>query len=473
MQLHTLKAAFAAEFLDIEKAARIEGARFEPFQLDFLNRAEQLVIWQKSRQVAWSFTAALDAVVDSIIYPGNPHIFVSVNLDEAKEKIRYAKAILEAIDAPARPRLKRDSQTELEFTNGSRLISHPCKPVRGKAQARVYLDEMAHYNGGLDREIYLAALPATTKGDGYMRIGSSPMGASGLFWEIYSQSMRPWPGFVRRTLPWWVIRSLCKDVQAAKLEAPTLDTAARVYKFGSDVLIGIFENMFVEDFQQEYECAEVDESVSWLSWDIIRQNQQADLLWWHAKSTDEAIVLLGKINNAIKYNRIESALCGGIDIGRKHDLSEFVILGKSTTGQLPLRMMISLDRVKYDDQERCFADIIRMLPFTKVLVDQNGIGAQLAENLQRITGSIARGVDFTNQSKELWAVGARTQAERSNVPIPQDRDFAYQLHSIRKKVSAAKHNIFDTEGNEQHHADKFWAWALAINAAGSGGVYFA
>ena len=76
-------------------------------------------------------------------------------------------------------------------------------------------------------------------------------------------------------------------------------------------------------------------------------------------------------------------------------------------------------------------------------------------------------MDFTNPTKELWAVEARIQAERGAVPIPLDRDIAYQIHSIKKIITAAKHNVFDTERNEKHHADKFWAWALAIWAGRS------
>jgi phage FluMu gp28-like protein len=223
--------------------------------------------------------------------------------------------------------------------------------------------------------------------------------------------------------------------------------------------------MFLEDFQQEYECTSVDEAVAWITWEVIKRNQDVDLLWWHARSVDQALAMIPKVEEAIRAGQIENTLAGGIDIGRKRDLTEFAGLGKTTTGQLPLRFMISLDRVEYDDQQRCFTEVIQRLPFTKVFVDQTGIGAQLAENLARITSKKAEGVDFTNPSKELWAVEARIQAERGNTPLPLDRDLAYQIHSIKKKVTAAKNVIFDTERNEKHHADKFWAWALALWAA--------
>jgi len=467
MRLLTKKAQFAAEFLDLPKAAQIDGAKWEPFQLRFLNNETRFGHDTKSRQVAWSFTAALDAVIDGILNPGTPHIFVSINLDEAKEKVLYAKNILKALDEPVRPKLARPgSQTELEFKNGSRLISHPCKPVRGKARARIYLDEMAHYPEGMDRSIYMAALPATTKGDGYIRIGSSPLGAKGLFWEIGTQAMKTWPGFYRQYIPWWHSYMLCNDIEKAKMEAPAMLTKERLDLFAKITLREIFENMFLEDFQQEYECSYIDESTAWITWEVIKRNQQKDLRWWHATNPAEAINMAFGVLNAVRSDEIEKAFVGGIDIGRKQNLTEFMIVGKAEDKSMPLRFSISLDRVEFDEQEKCFEKIIEILPFTKVLIDQNGLGMQLAENLTKSTG-IAEGVDFTNSTKELWAVEARIQAERAKTILPLNREIAYQIHSIKKKITAAKNNVFDTERNAKHHADKFWAWALAITAAGN------
>lgn len=465
MELKTDKAAFAVEFIDLPKAAQIDDAVWEPFQIQFLNNETRFGIDVKSRQIAWSFISAVDAVVDSILNPGTPHVFVSLNLDEAKEKIRYAHNIINAMDRPVRPRLHRDSGTEMEFKNGSRLISHPCRPVRGKPQTRVYLDEWAHYPEGLDRKIYTAALPATTKGNGYIRGGSSPLGARGLFWEIVTEAIQKWPGYDghRRLIPWWHVRALCRDKLAGQV-APHMSTAERVYRFGSQAINQIFENMFLEDFQQEYECAWIDEASAWISWDVIKRNQQADLLHFHANRVDEALALVDLVAEEIRQGHIEPVLVGGMDVGRKKDLTEFAALGISTSGQFPMRFSVSLSRTEYDDQERCFAEIISRLPFMQVLIDQNGIGNQLAENLARITGK-AQGVTFTNATKALWAVQARVEAERGNTPLPMDRDLAYQIHSIKKRTTEAKNNVFDTERNEKHHADKFWAWALGIWAA--------
>lgn len=450
---------FLIEYLDLAEATGDPDARWERYQLAHLNNPSLLAIAIKSRQIGWSWTAAAEAVAKGILTPRDTSIFTSINLDEAKEKVRYAKAIIRGLDREVRPRLIVDNQQEIEFENGSRIISHPSKPVRGR-KATIYPDEFAHYRQ--DREIYTSMLPAITKG-GVIRIGSSPLGAGGMLWEIFTESMKLYPGYARTKIPWWEVFSLCKDPETARKEAPEMETGERVYKFGKPRLVTIFENMLLEDFQQEYECAWVDESVAWIPWEIIKDNQQDDLLHWHAKSVDEALNLIPVLQRAVADAKIEQVLAGGIDIGRKRNLTEMIAVGKATVRSLPVRLMVSLDRVPYDDQERCFREIITQLPFTQVLIDSNGIGAQLAENLER-TGR-AEGATFTNATKELWAVEARIQMERKNVPIPPDRELAYQIHSIKKKVTAAKNNVFDTERNEKHHADKWWSLALAIWAA--------
>jgi phage FluMu gp28-like protein len=291
------------------------------------------------------------------------------------------------------------------------------------------------------------------------------LGARGLFWEIMTQSMKKWPGFKRVVTPWWAVTYFCTDVKQALIDAPMMVTEMRVRAFGTPVLNQIFDNMFLEDFQQEYECMWVDETTSWLSWDIIKRNQDPNLTWVHATNVDEALAAVDTIRGLIRSGRVEPVFVGGVDIGRHRHLTELMVLGKTTDNRLPLRMSVSLDRVEFADQEECLYKIITSLPFIKVLIDQSGLGMQLSENLTHRTSMIAEGVTFTNPLKELWAVGARIAVESARVPIPMDREIAYQFHSIKKKA-LVNMNVFDTARNEKHHADKFWAWALAVFAGG-------
>ncbi len=243
-------------------------------------------------------------------------------------------------------------------------------------------------------------------------------------------------------------------------------TEERVRCFGTQRLKEIFDNLTLEDFQQEYECAWLDESTAWISWEEIKRNQvdaQAGQLWYRqAKSVDESLAVIDEVANAAEVRQLEYALAGGMDIGRHHDLTEMTFVGKGTTTQLPYRLGISLRGVEFDDQQAVAAKALRVLPITQFLIDRNGMGMQLAENLHREFGDRAQGVDFTNPNKELWAVELKLKMQRAQVPIPLDRELAYHIHSIKKKTTAAKNNVFDAERNEHGHADKFWALALAV-----------
>jgi phage FluMu gp28-like protein len=235
--------------------------------------------------------------------------------------------------------------------------------------------------------------------------------------------------------------------------------------YGNDRIKLIYENMPLEDFQQEYELAFQDEVSAWIGWKLIQDSQEDDLLYYHIKSHEDTNKLIEDVAKAIEAGLIEPVLYGGLDIGRVKDLTEFIGIGRTSTGQLPVRIMVSLAGCPYEYQENCIYQILTRLPFTGCLIDQNGIGNQLAETLGNST--VAQGVSFTNASKELWAVEALLRFQKNSIVLPKDRDLAYQIHSIKKSITAAKNNVFDTERNAKHHADKFWALALALWSARS------
>jgi len=463
----TQRAWFLVEYLDLPTATGDPAAVWEPFQLAHLNNESLLAQARKTRQGGWSSLAAFEGVAEARLVPRSTTIFVSLNLEEATEKIRYARQAIEALDREVRPRLIIDNRLELELENGSRLISHPCTPPRGKARANLVLDEFAHYPR--EREIYTAAIPVITRG-GRLRMGSSVLGASGLFWEIATQTLKKYPGYTRQYIPWWCVRSLCRNINAALKLAPLMLTEERVLRFGTPRLVEIFENLLLEDFQQEYECAWLDESSAWITWDEIKKNQldaqDGQLLYWQANSVDTALGAIEALAGAIKEGKVEGALAAGFDVGRTHDLSEIVVVGKSQANRLPYRLGISLANAPFDSQFAVVNKALETLPITKLFIDRNGMGMQLAEQIHGKFHSRAEGVNFTNATKEVWAVGLKIEMQRGRVPLPLDRALSYQVHSIKKKLTDAKNAVFDTEANEKHHADKFWALALAVSASG-------
>lgn len=456
---------FLTECLDLEAASGVAGARFEYFQLALWDDDGIFRIDNKSRQIAWSWAAAADAVADAIL-TGRDSIFVSINQEEAKEKIRYAKGIHEALYPFAgMARIKRDSSQEMELTNGARLTSMPARPPRGRARSNVYLDEYAHVR--LDHDIYTGALPIISKG-GRLRIGSSPMGAAGRFWEIFTESMQRYPAYKRHSTPWWHVYSFCQDVRSARLAAEEMPSEERVRMYGNHRILTIFENMPLEDFQQEYECLFVDEVTAWFTWDEIRRNQDPSHAWEKAHTRDDkvapAIHAIDRLAALIDAGIVENTLAAGMDIGRTRDVSELYAVGVGTTRNLPLRLAITLEAMEFDDQLAVIDYAMNNLPIVELQIDRNGIGMNLAENARKLHPGKAYGYDFTNAGKQLLATDAKQHLQQNNTPLPADRDLAYQIHSIKRQISPSKKLTFDTDREQKHHADKAWAWMLALHA---------
>lgn len=460
----TERAQFLVDNLNLPQASGVEDAVWEDFQLQHLNDDSDFRIEDKSRQIAWSFLCACESVAEAVL-DARSSIFSSINHDEAREKIRYAKAVYECLEIGGLPKLVIDNQLELGFDNGARLTSFPARPVRGKARSNWYGDEFAHLQH--DREIYKGSLPITSKG-GRIRIGSSPLGASGLFWEIFTQPEQ-FRGYKRKVTPWWEVQAFCKKVREARKLAPAMDTEARVELFGKDKIKAIFANLPVEDFQQEYECAFVDETTAWITWEEIQsaQDKKLNCLTAVCRSSkiDKALEAIDQLAESVFRGKIEKVLFGGMDIGRTKHATEIFICGVTTTDTYPLRLMITLDNCDFDSQYEVIEKILSLLPVVKFQMDRTGLGIQLAEKAMKDYPAKAEGVNFTNLSKELWATDAKMLFQQHRVIIPINRDLAYQIHSIKKKVTPSKNVTFDTERNEKHHADKFWAMALMLNGA--------
>lgn len=473
MRKWTDKALFLIQNLDLEKATQFDGAKWEYFQIALLNDESTFTIETKSRQIAWSWTIAAEAIANAIVN-NESTVFVSINLAEASEKIVYAQRILESLPKSLQMPLKVQNKLELRFKNGARLISLPSKPPRGKAQMHVRLDEFAHVQN--DTTIYQGALPIISKG-GTLRIGSSPLGASGLFWQIFEEPAKKYPGYKRLFTPWWKTYAFTTDLKKAVHFCPTLDIEQRVRQFGNERIQAIYDNIPLEDFQQEYEAIFVDESTAWITWKEIKANQSPDHQWFicKVKGNDISAVkqLIINIGPMLRSGEIKNKFLAGMDIGRKRHKSEIILVEKDEDAEnYNLRVRISLDNTSFEKQEEAAQLLIDSLKINTFTVDQSGIGYQIAEQLRNKNGGIVHPESFTNTKKEKWATDLKLMLQKENLGLPQDREIAQQLHSVKRKVTANKNYVFDVDASERHHADIFWSMALAISREQSRKIRF-
>ena len=95
-------------------------------------------------------------------------------------------------------------------------------------------------------------------------------------------------------------------------------------------------------------------------------------------------------------------------------------------------------------------------------IDATGIGANLAEDMEKLYPGKVMPTTFTREKKEAWALGVKKLFESGKIRIPNDRDLVMQLQSIKRKPTE-RGFTYDADRNEQvKHADLFWALALAV-----------
>lgn len=425
---------------------------FDAYQMEFLTNPTKYRWVAKARQVGFSFLFACEAVARCHLRDGHTSVFVSYNLDDAKEKINYARQLHEELPLAYQKRLVVDSKTELGFeANGSskrvsRIVSNPSKAPRGK-KGDLYLDELAHYAN--DREVYKGSTALILRSRGQLTGCSSPLGRRGVFWDVAEQEIRRYPAYSRQRVPWWLCRFFSTDVKEAARKAPSMSTEERVRAFGLQGIQDQYDSLLLEDFQQEFELVFCDESYSFFPYDLILPCATDDL------------VLCDDFQAF--PDPIEGRLTAGFDVGRKRDLSELVIV-EEIDGTFHLRMWRSYDQVPFAEQEADLARMMEVLPIARLSIDQSGIGMHLAENLRRRYETYIRPETFTNQAKEIWCNDFRILLQRKAVVLPKDRELVAQIHSIKKTLTPSGKASFDAErsaGESKGHADRFWALALA------------
>ncbi len=439
-----------------------EPLKLYDYQLAHLFNKERFRAINKSRQTGFSFVFAGEGLAKSHLKYNHTSIFVSYNMDEAKEKIRYAKLLYDTLPLKFKRNLIVDNKHSLEFEDSTgrkrtRLISHPQRPPRGKGgHVDVYLDEFAHYQWM--QQIYDAAIPVISRGGGVLTVGSTPLGKGDPFHQIIVNKSQ-YQDFTRQWIFWWDCPEFCKNTAEARKSAPYMGTHERVMEFGTPILKSIFRSMLLESFQQEYECKFVDESTAFFPYDLIYDNvPQQQNYKNRVKLANSIEGMLQMINSG----EITGTLYGGYDVGRHKDLSEMIIIEhRKNSHQFIFRMNKHLKKAKFKKQKRTIRKTLKMLPIEMFGIDQNGLGMNLSEDMEDEFPFIVEPVSFTNQTKEEMANRVKIIFQNQKYQLPLDRELIAQIHSIKKKITQNKYAKFDTDENNNHHGDKFWALALA------------
>ena len=204
-----------------------------------------------------------------------------------------------------------------------------------------------------------------------------------------------------------------------------------------------------ETFLQEYMCVPADDAGAFLEYALI----------------DGACYKEGE---KWEFTIEQARACGnpiycGIDIGRHHDLTSLLVV--ETVGGVQLvRKRIDLVKMMFSTQESVLYPWIELAKRT--CIDSTGLGMQFAERAaQRFGKYRVEGITFSGPVKEELAYPVRSAFEDGAIKIPfGDDPFISDLRKIRKETSAAGNIRFVADSDDDGHADRFWALALALHA---------
>jgi phage FluMu gp28-like protein len=448
-----------------------QPTRLYDYQIALMESTSRFRAILKSRQTGLSFVMAAEALAKTHLKREHTGIFVSYNLSDATEKIRHAAMLYESLPAKWQKKRVTDNKTELEFEDGqgrrTRMISMPCREPRGKGKADVNLDEFPFMRN--PRKIYTAAIPIISRGGGSMTLGSTPLGKSDPFFEIMEGEVEKYPLYQRFRVAWWDCPEFCTNVEMARREAPHLTTDERVAFYGTETLKQIRASLDIESFQQEYELYFVDAAAAFIVWELIqaatRDADELPVVRVDAKTKDD--ISVDRVLTDLNALRISGPLTGGYDVGRRRNASELIVL-EQVGSRYRERLHVTLPQTDFDLQEDLLLGLLKRRPDVyRLCIDESGLGMQLAEKVVKAFPGRAEGITFSAPTKSVMAHQLKIDFEGKNLEIAADRDLMQQIHSVRKTITVAGNIRLDTEHDDKHHADMFWALALARHAAAS------
>jgi phage FluMu gp28-like protein len=467
-QIEQIVQSLADPAIFLETLCELDGqpVKLEPYQIRFLHDESRFRLVNKSRQIGFSTIIGGEATVTALSRRSYRANFVSINQTEAADKIEIARnfyhSIPDALADPAiglKPALWKDAENSIAFHRPpyvSELVSQPASAAVRGGKKDIYLDEAAHIRDA--KKIYKAALPAITRGAGRMTIISTPLGQSGIFYDIATDESA-YKLYSRHVIPWYECSAMVREGYLAEAIAlaPTMSPEERVRKYGTE-MIGAILDGFGGDlmgFLTEYEATFVDETEAFYPWELILSGVDDDLgIWkqlpigWEAKGSVSI----------------------GVDLAKDRDESVFTVVEMDDIEdeRHAWVRMVHKTQDPYEDQLAYLLKLIKQSGAKRVSIDQTGVGQMFVERAKHVVtgGAMIEGVTFTNAKKEKWATKFKGELQgRPTVHYPRHTDLMRQIHGIRRTKSEAGFFKF-SGGTGAKRDDHFWSLMLALYGEG-------
>lgn len=424
-------------------------AIFLPYQARWIRDNSRLKLMEKSRQIGLSWSTAYATVSRTALASARHDQWVSSRDDiQARLFLEDCKLWSGNLELAARDlgELALDAENKhtaytLRFANGKRIHSMSSNPdaQAGKRGGRV-LDEFALHPD--PRKLWSIAYPGITWG-GSMEVISTHRGSKNFFNQLvreYKESGNP----KKISLHTVTLQNALDDGFLYKLQQSLPDDDERQEMDEAAYFDWVKGGAADEEsFLQEYMCQPADDDAAFLEYDLIAGCEYPAGVDWSLNEGGE--------------------FYAGVDIGRKHDLTVIWVVER-LGDVLYTRHVETLKNMSKAEQEKVLWPLMQRCRRTSM--DATGLGIGWADDAKLKFGEYAvEAVTFSTRVKEALAYPVRSRFEAKTIRIPHDKFIRADLRSVTKQVTASGNIRFTAERTADGHADRFWALALAIEAA--------
>lgn len=424
---------------------------FLPYQTAWIKDKSRRKIIEKARQIGLSWATSYSDVREAstdrrdIWVTSRDEIQARLYLEDCAKWAKILNTAASYLGEQVIDDEKNAKAFVLEFSNGARIYSMSSNPdaQAGKRGSR-RLDEYALHKD--QRKLFDIANPGTTWG-GSLAIISTHRGSNTFFNTLVQEAREGGnpKGFslhrvtLQDALDQGFLRKL-KSKLPPDDPVQEMDEAA----YFDHVRASCASE---EAFLQEYMCVPADDNTAFISYDMIDGCTMPVAEEWQTM-----------IDPRCEYYM-------GVDVGRTHDLTVIFLLEKRGN-VLTTRRMIEKSKATFAEQAAAIDEYAALPWVRRCCIDSTGIGRQLAEERRAKFGRKVEDVLFTNGVKEDLAITLQRAMQDRAVRLPYDLKLAADLRSVKKTTTAAGHDRYAGERNADGHADRFWALALALHAAG-------
>ncbi len=448
-----------------------ENTELAEFQIKYLLDKSSYRYMNKPRQAGGSLVMSMDKLYSAYTTEAFNCDIVSVTRAEAQGKIRYIRSLWESLPARWRIPLEVDNSERIAFHKGRRQST--IRSIAASAGVRggkkdVIFDEAAHIpNFDLH---FVAALPATIRGEGRMEVTSTPLGKRGKFWEIYENlpgrdGKGQYDEWSFHNFAWWDVPFFCTNPREARRRwlEDYEESPAFLYEmldeFGTARIKSLVANLTAEEYYQEFCGVFVDETSAFFPYDLIepcRKPAEAQdskskeyLEKWNSRPRKNTSTVTMGIDIARGRKGGDSTSIQIVEYDEKEDLTKHRYYDdlNQETGYMSLEQQ--LDRIN---------TLIESFQPTKVRIDATGLGLKMAEDLEAVWGGMIEPVVFNNHIKESMVLNLKNIMEKQKLWLLMENDrLRGQIHNIQRKILPSGLSAYSGEP----HDDMFWALALA------------